>query len=124
MSVFVRNSTDFAADCARTNGECIVARDGIVLLDDGQEYSAIDHLQRKCGSVVIIPHGSDQTQAWLYHTSCKRMADVVGQIFQDHLHAPSSVAQPDAEMMVGELHRRRIGISYDDCKARVDGFSF
>lgn len=124
MGIFIRNSTDFAADCARTHGECVVARENILLLDSAQEHIAIDHLQRKCGSVVIIPDLHDAAHAWLYHTSCERMGDVVERIFNGHLHAPSSVARPSAEMVLGELHRRRVALPYADCKARVEGFDF
>ena len=28
------------------------------------------------------------------------------------------------EMTLGELHRRSVTISYDDCRATVDGFDF
>ena len=124
MSVFVKNSTDFGADCARTDGECMVVRDNIIVLDEAHEHLAIDRLQRRCGSVVIIPDGADDKRAWLYHTSCKRMADVVERIFDGHLHTASAVAQPDAEMMIGELHRRQVGLPLHDCRSRVDGFDF
>lgn len=124
MNRFVQNSTDFAADCARTKGQCTIAREDILFLDDGKELAAIDYLQRRCGNVVIIADTSNKAQAWLYHTSCERMTDVVKQIFQDHLEAPASLPQAASEMTVGELHRRRIDISYDDCRAKVDGFNF
>lgn len=124
MRMYLKNSLDFSADCAHTQGQCVVARENILFLDDGKEHIAIELLQEKCGIVVITPDASNQGQAWLYHTSCDRMTDVVTQIFQDHLQAPTSIHQSDSEMMVGELHRCRIDIAYSDCRARVDGFSF
>ncbi len=63
-------------------------------------------------------------KALLYHTSCERMTDVVKQIFQDCLESPVSLPQFNSEMSIGELHRQRVTISYDDCKARVKGFRF
>ena len=124
MSKFVQNPIHFAADCVHDNGLCPVVRENFIFLNDGKEHMAIDHLQRKCGEVVIIPDTSNKEQAWLYHTSCERMTDVANQIFQDHLKSPASVPQPDAEMMVGELHRQSVTMSYDDCRAKVEGFSF
>ncbi len=73
---------------------------------------------------MIIPDLSSKAKALLYHTSCERMADVVDQIFQDSLESPESLPQFNSEMSVGELQRRRIAISYEDCKARVKGFRF
>lgn len=124
MSEFIVNPIYFSTDCARQNGRCAIVRENILFLDDGKEHVAIDHLQKKCGNVVIMPDTSDTGQAWLYHTSCKRMTDVVSQIFQDDLKAPASLPQPASEMTVGELHRRCVTISYDDCKAKVKGFNF
>jgi hypothetical protein len=124
MSQFVENPTDFSAECRRHNGRCTVVRENIVFLDDGKELAAVDHLQSNCGYVVIIPDMSYEGKALLYHTSCQRMTDVVGQIFQDCLEAPVSLPQHDSEMTLGELHRRCVTISYDDCRARVEGFGF
>ncbi len=124
MSQFVETSSDFAADCQRHDGRCNVVREDILFLDDGEELAAVDRLQRKCWFVVIIPDGSYQGTALLYHTSCRRMTDVVKQIFQDCLEAPVSFPQRASEMTLGELHRRGVGISYDDCRVRVEGFDF
>ena len=124
MSPFVANPVDFSADCARENGQCVVVREQFLFLDDGKEQAAIAHLQTKCGHVVIIPDASDKGRALLYHTGCGRMTDVVNQIFQDDLEAPASLPQYASEMTVGELHRRCVTIPYDDCKAKVEGFSF
>ena len=123
MNQFVQNSTEFSAECRWQNGLCTVVRENIVFLNDGQEISAVDHLQWKCGHVVIIPDTSNKGQALLYHTSCQRMTDVVSQIFQNSLEAPASLPQHYSEMTVGELHRRCVTIPYDDCKAKVEGFS-
>lgn len=124
MSKFVENPVHFAADCMRQNGRCMVVRENILFLDDGKELAAVDHLQRRCGYVVIIPDMSYKGKALLYHMSCERMTDVVKQIFQDCLESPVSMPQSNSEMTVGELHRQRVTISYDDCRARVDGFCF
>ena len=124
MSQFVENPTDFAADCLRQDGRCTVVRENILFLDDGNELAAVDHLRWKCECVAIIPDMSSKGQALLYHTSCQRMTDVVKQIFQDYLDAPVSLPQSASEMMVGELHRRCVTISYDDCRARVEDFDF
>lgn len=124
MSQFVENPIHFAADCVRQNGQCMVTRENILFLDNGKEHTAVDHLQRKCGHVVIIPDMSYKGKALLYHTSCARMTDVVNQIFQDCLEAPVSLPQSFSEMTIGELHRRCITISYEDCRARVDDFCF
>lgn len=124
MSKFVENPTDFAADCLRQNGRCKVVRENIHFLDDGKELAAVDHLQWKCGYVVIIPDMSYEGKALLYHTSCQRMTDVVKQIFQDCLEAPVRLPQRASETTIGELHRRCVTISYDDCRVRVDGFDF
>ncbi len=124
MSQFVQNATDFAVDCLRQNGLCTVVRENILFLDDGKELDAVNHLQCKCGYVVIIPDMSYKGKALLYHTSCQRMTDVVKQIFQDCLEAPVSFPQRASEMTVGEMHRRCVTISYDDCRVRVEGFGF
>ena len=124
MSQFVENSIHFAAECVRQNGQCRIVRENILFLDDGKELAAIDQLQRKCGHVVIIPDGAFKGKALLYHTSCERMTDVVNQIFQDCLESPVRLPQFNLEMTVGELHRRRVTISYDDCRAKVSGFRF
>jgi hypothetical protein len=124
MSKFLDNPTHFAADCALQNGQCRIARENILFLDGGNEPAAVDHLQRKCGNVVIIPGPPGSSQSLLYHTSCERMSDVVRQIFKDHLGDPASVPQAASEMMVGEVQRRCVAVSYADCRARVDGFRF
>ena len=122
MTKFLENPTDFAADCLRQNGQCEVIRENFLFLDDGNELAAIGWLQRKCGHVVIIPDTSSKGQAWLYHTSCQRMNDAVSQIFRDHLGAPASLPHATMELTIGTLYRRRVTISYDHCRVRVDGF--
>ena len=124
MSQFVENPTDFSAECRLQNGRCMVVRENIIFLDDGNQLAAVDHLQWKCGYVVIIPDVSYKGKALLYHTSCQRMTDVVKQIFQDCLEAPVSFPQRASEMTLGEMHRRCVTISYDDCRVRVEGFGF
>ena len=124
LSQFVENSVQFAAECVRQNGQCSVVRENILFLDEGKELDAVDRLQRKCGHVVIIPDMSLKGKSLLYHTSCERMSDVVDQIFQGCLESPVSLPQSNPEMSLGELQRRRIGISYDECKARVEDFHF
>ena len=124
MSQFVENYTDFSVECLRQDGRCTVVRENILFLDDGDELAAVDHLQWKCGYVVIIPDRSHKEKALLYHTSCQRMTDVVKQIFQDCLEAPVSIPQPASEMTLGETHRRCVTIPYDDCRLRVEGFGF
>ncbi|MDH3230553.1 MAG: hypothetical protein OEN55_12245 [Alphaproteobacteria bacterium] len=124
MSQFVENPTDFSPECRLQDGRCMVVRENILFLDDGKELAAVDRLQWKCGYVVVIPDTSHKEKAWLYHTSCQRMTDVVEQIFQDCLEAPVSLPQHTSEMTLGELHRRCVTISYDDCRARVDRFDF
>ncbi len=124
MSQFVENPTDFSVACLRRNGRCRVARENILFLDDGNEFAAVDHLQVKCEHVVIIPDRSHSGMALLYHTSCQRMTDVLEQIFQDCLEAPVSFPQRASEMTLGEMHRRCVTISYDDCRVRVEGFGF
>lgn len=124
MSKFVQNPIHFSADCVQDNGLCMITQENFLFLDDGTEHMAIDHLQRKCGKVVLIPDTSNKGQAFLYHTSCERMTDVVNQIFQDYLEPPASVSQADAEMTLGELHRQCVTMSYEDCRVKVEGFSF
>ena len=124
MSQFVENPTDFAMDCLQQNGGCNVVRENILFLEEGQEHAAVDYLRWKCGYVVVIPDMSRKGQALLYHTSCQRMTDVVKQIFQDCLEAPASMPQRASEMTIGEVHRRCVNISYDDCRARVEDFRF
>lgn len=124
MSKFVQNSIQFSADCVQDNGLCKVALDNFLFLDDGKEPAAIDRLEKECGKVVLIPDSSNKGQSFLYYTSCERMNDAVNQVFRDHLEAPASVSRLDAEMTLGELHRRRITMSYDECRAKVKGFSF
>ncbi len=124
MSRFVENPTDFAADCVRQNGQCAVVRENFLFLEDGNESAAVNQLQRKCGHVVIIPDASAKGRALLYHTSCQRMTDAVSQIFQGHLSAPASLPHASSEMSMGELYRRRVAISYDHCRAKVEGFGF
>lgn len=124
MSNFQTNPTEFSAECSREGGQCTVERENILFLDDGVESTVISHLQMKCGHVVITPDPSNPEQALLYHTSCQRMTDVVQQIFQAALRAPASLPQQSAEMTLGEIHRRSVGIPFDECKVKVDGFSF
>lgn len=123
MNQFVKNPTDFSEVCRLHDGQCEVVRENILFLDDGEELAAVDNLQRKCGSVVIIPDKPKGT-ALLYHTSCQRMTDAVKQIFQDCLEAPVSLPQHASEMSLGELQRRAVAIPYDDCRARVEAFGF
>jgi hypothetical protein len=124
MSRFVENPTDFSVDCAAQQGRCTVARANIVFLDHGDEPGAVDYLQSRCGHVVIVPDASDAGRAHVYHTSCRRMTDVVRQIFDGHLGDPVSLPRLASEMTVGELHRRPVAMAYPACRARVDGFDF
>jgi hypothetical protein len=124
MTKFVRNPTDFAAECARQNGQCVVARENFLFLKDGDEPAAVKELQMECGHVVVIPDASRKGQALLYHTSCRRMTDVVSQIFEKHLGAPASLPATASEMTVGELYRRSVTISYDRCRSKVKEFDF
>jgi hypothetical protein len=121
-SRFVENSADFSACCLPENGRCQVVRENILFIDDGTEPAAVEHLQRKCEHVVIIPDMSHKERALLYHTSCQRMTDVVKQIFRDCLEAPVSFPQRASEITLGEMHRRCVTISYDDCRERVEDF--
>lgn len=125
MTRFVENPTDFSAACQCQGGRCLVVRENVLFLDDGDELAAVDNLQSKCGYVVILPDRSRSGTAVLYHTSCRRMTDVVYQIFDDYLEKPVSLPQhASSEMSLGELQRQRISIPYEDCRARVDGFEF
>ena len=124
MREFLKNSTDFAADCVRQEGQCGVFRDNFLFLDDGDELAAIGRLQVRCGHVVIIPDTSETERAVLYHTSCQRMTDVVEQIFEHHLEEPASLPGAAAEMTVGGLYRRCVTISYERCRAKVATFVF
>ena len=124
MNQFIQNSTDFSAECLHQNGQCMVTRENILFLDDGEQRDAVNDLQLKCGHVVIIPDMSRKGKALLYHTSCQRMSDVVKQIFQDCLEAPVSLPECDSEMTLGELHRQCVTISYDECREKVKGFVF
>jgi hypothetical protein len=124
MSPFVDNPVDFAVDCVCHGGRCVVARENVLFLDDGEEVTAIDWLQNRCGHVVVIPDRSNEARAWLYHTSCQRMTDVVERIFAGCLTGPVSLPQPSSEMTVGEMHRRGVTIAYAECLARVNRFSF
>lgn len=124
MSRFVENPTDFGAECMCQGGRCAIDRENFVFLDGGNELAAVGRLQTRCGHVVIIPDTSGEAQTLLYHTSCQRMSDVVSQIFRDALGAPASLPQASPEMTVGALYRRRVSISYDHCRATVEGFGF
>ena len=124
MSQFVENPADFSAECMLQNGRCMVVRENILFLDDGNEFGAVNRLQFKCGYVVIIFDVLCKGKALLYHISCQRMTDVVEQIFQDSVEAPVSFPQRASELTIGELYRRRVTISYDDCRVRVEGFGF
>jgi hypothetical protein len=124
MRIYVKNSREFAADCAATDGQCPIAREDIIFLDNDREDTAIGHLQRKCGNVVILRDTVIPTQSWLYHTSCERMTDVARQIFLERLEEPAHIPQPASEMTVGQVHRRRIALPYDECRAKVAAFSF
>lgn len=124
MSQFVDNATDFSVECMCKKGRCRVNRKNILFLDDGNQPAAVNHLQWQCGYVVIVPDTTRQEKALLYHTSCQRMTDVVNQIFPECLEAPVSFAQHGSEMTLGELHRRGVALSYDDCRKRVEHFDF
>jgi hypothetical protein len=124
MPRFADNPVHFSADCTRHEGRCAVGRRNFLFLADGQEISAIDQLQNRCGYVVLVPDPADRRRTWLYHTSCPRMADVVEQVFSGCLTASQSVPQRGSEMTVGEIHRRGVTLSCADCTARVDRFMF
>jgi len=124
MSKFLKNPTDFAADCACRDGKCEILLDNFLFLDDADELAAVSQLQTKCGFVVIIPDASSKERALLYHTSCQRMTDVVKLIFGHHLEEPSSLPRAAPEMTIGELYRRCVTISYDYCRAKVANFNF
>ena len=121
---FVQNPTDFSVQCGRQKRPCAAVRESVLFLDGGNELGAVDRLQMKCGYVVIVPDTPAGDRALLYHTSCQLMTDVVTQIFRDCLEAPVSLPQYASEMSLGELHRHRVTVSYDDCKARVNDFDF
>lgn len=124
MTPFVDNPVDFAADCACHGGRCRIARDDFLFLDDGREIAAVDWLQRRCGHVAVIAGTAAGADARLYHTSCRRMSDAVERIFAGRLGVPERLPQAWAEMTVGELHRRRVALSFDACRSRVDAFDF
>ena len=124
MSQFVENPTHFSAECWQREGQCSVTRKNIIFLDNGKEQAAVDYLQKKCGYVVIIPDASNRSQAWLYHTSCDRMTDVIKKIFQDQLQPPEPLTHRASEMSLGELHRRGVAVSYDNCRQKVESFRF
>ncbi len=124
MSQFAENYPDFSVECQRENGRCLVARENIYFLDGGNELAAVDQVQQKCWYVAIIPDTSFKGHALLYHTGCRRMIDMLKQVFQNCLEEPVGLRQHTSEMTLGELHRRRVTISYRDCRARVKGFSF
>jgi len=124
MGQFVENPADFSAQCRLQDGRCAVLRDNVLFLEDGNELDAVERLEWKCGYVVIIPDAEREGTALLYHTSCQRMADAVNQIFPGCLEAPVSLRQHLSEMTLGELHRHRVTISYDECRTRVDQFEF
>src|SRR3974377_2020198 len=108
MTKFVKNPSDFAAECARHNGQCVVARENFLFLKNGNEPAAVKELQMKCGRVVIMPDPARKGQSVLYHTSCQRMTDVVSKIFEDTLGAPAGLPLAASEMTVGELYRRSL----------------
>jgi hypothetical protein len=124
MTKFVRNATDFSADCALKNGQCRIARENFLFLKNGDETAAVRELQMKCGHVVIVGDKSRKGKALLYHTSCQRMTDVVSQLFADALGAPASVQGSAGEMTVGDLYRRSVAVSFDTCRAKVKRFAF
>ena len=123
MSRFVENPIDFAADCVRQEGKCSVLREHFLFIDNGNELLAVDQLLRRCGHVVIIPDGSGESQALLYHTSCQRMTDVVSQIFQNSLGNPTGLPHASQEMSVGEFFRRRVAMPYARCRVTVESFN-
>ncbi len=124
MSTFVQNPTHYSADCLIDNGFCTVNLENFLFLDDGKESAAIDQLEKKCGKVVLIPDVLNGENAFLYHTGCERMSDVVSQIFHDSLHSKSSVARLDLEMTIGEIYRQSVAMPYSDCKQKIKSFSF
>ena len=124
MHLYLQNSIDFSAECASTNGQCEIGRDNILFLNDGREDVAVHHLQIRCGNVVIVPDSSNNRHSWMFHTSCQRMTDAVTQIFEGDLQPPASVARPISELTVGEVQRQGINLSVDECRAKVDSFSF
>jgi len=124
MSEFVTNPVEFSAECVNEGVRCAVERGNILFLDDGEESAAIDHLRMKCGYVIVMPDASNANRSLLYHTSCQRMTDVVGQIFEGVLEALTSLPQPSSEMTLGELYCRSVAMPYAECKQRVEQFNF
>jgi len=124
MSQFLQNSTDFSVECKHQKGLCIVVKDNFIFLNNGIEHDAVNSLLWKCGNVVIIPDTLSKGASLLYHTSCLRMTDAVTHIFHDCLKAPVSLPETYMEMTLGEIHRRCVTIPYDDCRARVENYSF
>ncbi len=124
MDQFRENRTDFSVECQHQDGQCEMIRENILFLGEENELAAVERLQMKCGYVVITPDMSHKGKALLYHSSCQRMTDVVTRIFEDCLEAPASFAQPISELTLGELYRRSVTISYDDCRVKVDDFRF
>lgn len=122
MSRFVENPTDFAADCVRQAGKCAVVREHFLFIDNGNELLAVDQLLRRCGHVVIIPDGTGESRALLYHTSCQRMTDAVSQIFQEFLGTPTGLPHASQEMSVGEFFCRKVALPYHRCRATVESF--
>jgi hypothetical protein len=78
----------------------------------------------ECGKVLLIPDAVNKGQTLLYHTSCDRITDVVKQIFQNALEELVCISQLNAEQTLGELYRRRVAMHLDDCKAKIEAFSF
>ena len=125
MSEFIENPTNFSAQCACHGGRCEISRRNFLFLDDGNELAAIDRLHNRCGHVVVIPGLVPNGRAWLYHTSCQRMTDVVKQIFEHHLGEPATLPHTSSsEMTLGALYRRALAMPYDRCRVRVESFTF
>ncbi len=124
MGNFVQNSSQFSADCVKDNGLCLITPAHFLFLGDSREDEAIAELQRECGNIVLIPDATNQERTLLYHMSCERITDVVQQIFQDALEAPVTVSHLDAEMTLGELCRRPVVLPYEECRQKVDAYSF
>jgi hypothetical protein len=122
MGHFAANPTDFSVACAQRAGHCTIARENFRFLD--QEQAAVSDLQMECGHVVIVPDRSNQGRAFLYHTSCQRMGDLVDQMFGQHLEAPRTLQQHGPEMTLGDLQCQRVDVSVDDCRAIVERFRF
>jgi hypothetical protein len=122
MGQFVANQTDFSVACAQCAGHCTIARENVRFMD--QEQCAVSDLQMKCGHIVIVPDPSNKGGAFLYRTSCRRMADLVDQMFRPHLEAPKSLRQHCPEMTLGDLQCQRVDVSVEDCRAIVERFAF